>query len=195
MTKKIDELMQELTISYQELKKTADTMDIEIKNEHDAIDERDAARIKDTICKLKGLDKSNNKNSRRPKIKATPIIKKDNLHHAKNEEKTSTRKLDSDEKEELDNKKKKSSVDSEKKKSVKSKKNPETKKEKTKKEEKSNSKTGNKKEEKSDNKTKQDEYVNAPNKPMRFKKIFDATQAPKHEAKTVSKKNNEKKRK
>ena len=83
MTKKVNELMTELGVSYQELKKAADTMGIEVKTERTNLAQKDADRLSDTFSKLKGLDSKSDKNSNKPKIKAAPIINKDFAHKPK----------------------------------------------------------------------------------------------------------------
>lgn len=83
MTKKVNELMAELGVSYQDIKKAADTMGIEVKSERTNLDQKDADRLNDTISKLKGLDSKSDKNIKKPKIKAVPIISKDFAHKPK----------------------------------------------------------------------------------------------------------------
>ena len=83
MTKKVNELMTELGVSYQDIKKAADTMGIEVKSERTNLAQNDADRLNDTISKLKGLDSKSDKNSNKPKIKAVPIISKDFAHKPK----------------------------------------------------------------------------------------------------------------
>ena len=83
MTKKVNELMTELGVSYQDIKKAADTMGIEVKSERTNLAQKDADRLNDTISKLKGLDSKTDKNNNKPKIKAVPIISKDFAHKPK----------------------------------------------------------------------------------------------------------------
>ena len=228
MTKKVNELMTELGVSYQDIKKAADTMGIEVKSERTNLAQKDADRLNDTISKLKGLDSKSDKNNNKPKIKAVPIISKDFAHKPKAPVgKPMTRKAESTDGE-VDEVKAKSevkvTVDKEVKAEVKAE-NAETKPKTTKKktavkekpsDEVKESKVANKEKavasnedaEKAEGKPnkgeeaakepekkiekKEESYENAPNKPMRFKKIFDASSAPKEEPKPARKKSSDK---
>jgi translation initiation factor IF-2 len=209
MAKKISELEKELDISYKELKKTADTLGIEVKSARGSLDDADASRLSDTISMLKGTSTHSDDGRSKPKIKAVPIIGKslekrgkapagkpvvpDDIEGArkKQAEKKSAEKAesarDSAAKEEAPAAEKKNA---EKPAAPKAEKKPEVKKEADKpakpartakaeqeKAEDASPKADRKPEEKKEEK--KEEYVNAPNKPMRFKKIFDVTKAPK----------------
>ena len=228
MTKKVNELMTELGVSYQDIKKAADTMGIEVKSERTNLAQKDADRLNDTISKLKGLDSKSDKNSNKPKIKAVPIISKDFAHKPKAPVgKPMPRKAESTDGE-VDEVKAKSevkvTVDKEVKAEVQAENaeaKPKTTKKKTAVKEKPSdevkeSKVANKEKavasnedaEKAEGKPnkgeesakepekklekKEESYENAPNKPMRFKKIFDASSAPKEEPKPARKKSSEK---
>lgn len=228
MTKKVNELMTELGVSYQDIKKAADTMGIEVKSERTNLAQKDADRLNDTISKLKGLDSKSDKNNNKPKIKAVPIISKDFAHKPKAPVgKPMPRKAESTDGE-VDEVKAKSevkvTVDKEVKAEVKAE-NAEAKPKTTKKktavkenpsDEVKESKVANKEKavasnedaEKAEGKPnkgeeaakepekkiekKEESYENAPNKPMRFKKIFDASSAPKEEPKPARKKSSDK---
>ena len=228
MTKKVNELMTELGVSYQDIKKAADTMGIEVKSERTNLAQKDADRLNDTISKLKGLDSKSDKNNNKPKIKAVPIISKDFAHKPKAPVgKPMPRKAESTDGE-VDEVKAKSevkvTVDKEVKAEVKAENaeaKPKTTKKKTAVKEKPSdevkeSKVANKEKavasnedaEKAEGKPnkgeesakepekkiekKEESYENAPNKPMRFKKIFDASSAPKEEPKPARKKSSDK---
>lgn len=230
MTKKVNELMAELGVSYQDIKKAADTMGIEVKSERTNLAQKDADRLNDTISKLKGLDSKSDKNSNKPKIKAVPIISKDFAHKPKAPVgKPMPRKAESTDGE-VDEVKAKSevkvTVDKEVKAEVQAENaeaKPKTTKKKTAVKEKPSdevkeSKVANKEKavasnedaEKAEGKPnkgeesakepekklekKEESYENAPNKPMRFKKIFDASSAPKEEPKPARKKSSDKDR-
>lgn len=226
MTKKVNELMAGLGVSYQDVKKVADTMGIEVKTEKTNLTVSDAKRLEDTLSKLKGLNSSSENNSKKPKLNAVPIIGKEFPHKGKApagkpmpkkaeatekaeqiEEKEHAAKQE--QKEDTKDKKIATKVAKEEKKiekqekatkkdeNKKSAKKVDTKKTAKKDEDKdikaSVKETGKKPEEtpqKSEEKKdkKEESYENAPNKPMRFKKIFDASKAPKEEPKKPAKK-------
>lgn len=217
MTKKVNELMTELGVSYQELKKAADTMGIEVKTERTNLAQKDADRLSDTFSKLKGLDSKSDKNSNKPKIKAAPIINKDFAHKPKApmgkpmprreeaaadkaaevsakavEDSGSKEKVQAeaaaDEPQKAPKIKKSKAEDKKPAKKVKAADNGEKSEEASKKAAKTEEKAKDKKSEKKD-----EPYENAPNKPMRFKKIFDASTAPKEESKSSRKKSGDKK--
>lgn len=226
MTKKVNELMAELGVSYQDIKKAADTMGIEVKSERTNLAQKDADRLNDTISKLKGLDSKSDKNSNKPKIKAVPIISKDFAHKTKAPVgKPMPRKAESTDGE-VDEVKAKSEVKvtvdkdvkaevkaenaeaktTKKKTAVKEKPSDEVKESKVANKEKAvasnedaakaevKPKKGEESAKESEKKVekKEESYENAPNKPMRFKKIFDASSAPKEEPKPSRKKPSEK---
>lgn len=236
MTKKINELMKELNVSFQELKKTAETMGIDVKGENASVGDKDADRILDTIRKLKGLDAPKKENKNKPKLKAVPIIGKQfpakpkaEAEKAASEEKVKetsnteapvkaaseeaapkaekktkkveepkaekTEKVETAEKAEKEEKTEKAPKAEKKEKPAKEEKKPVSglKIVKTAEQAEAEAKAAMEKvkakvEEHKEAK-KEEEYVNAPNKPMRFKKIFDAKSAPKEEPKTQRKKN------
>lgn len=217
MTKKVNELMTELGVSYQELKKAADTMGIEVKTERTNLAQKDADRLSDTFSKLKGLDSKSDKNSNKPKIKAAPIISKDFAHKPKApmgkpmprreeaaadkavevsakavEDSVSKEKVQAeaaaDEPQKAPKIKKSKAEDKKPAKKVEAADNGEKSEKASKKAAKTEEKAKDKKSEKKD-----EPYENAPNKPMRFKKIFDASTAPKEESKSSRKKSGDKK--
>ena len=77
MSKKVSELIKELDITLQELKDYASKMDIEISSAKASIDDFAANRIISTINLMKGNAGDAKSASGKPKIKATPVIKKD----------------------------------------------------------------------------------------------------------------------
>ena len=197
MAKKVSDIMTELDISYQELKRNSDKLGIKVTGEEDSMEDRDAGRIISTINMLKGNDRPETQ-SKKPKIKATPIISKP-APMAKKEKEEPKKRVG------LKIVKTAAEVESEEaaaKAEQKAAKEKETaeKKAAKKSEKKSEKKTSDKPAEKkaSDHKAeekkpakkaeeKKEEYTNAPNKPMRFKKIFDASKAPQPEAKESGK--------
>lgn len=202
MAKKVSDIMTELDISYQELKRNSDKLGIKVTGEEDSMEDRDAGRIISTINMLKGNDRPETQ-SKKPKIKATPIISKPAPMAKK--EKEEAPKEEPKKRVGLKIVKTAAEVESEEaaaKAEQKAAKEKETaeKKAAKKSEKKSEKKTSDKPAEKkaSDHKAeekkpakkaeeKKEEYTNAPNKPMRFKKIFDASKAPQPEAKESGK--------
>ena len=212
MAKKVSDIMTELDISYQELKRNSDKLGIKVTGEEDSMEDRDAGRIISTINMLKGNDRPEAQ-SKKPKIKATPIISKP-APMAKREKEDAPKDAPAKEEAPKEEPKKRvglkivktaAEVESEEaaakaeKKAAKEKEAAEKKAAK-KSEKKSEKKTSDKPAEKkaSDHKAeekkpakkaeeKKEEYTNAPNKPMRFKKIFDASKAPQPEAKESGK--------
>lgn len=212
MAKKVSDIMTELDISYQELKRNSDKLGIKVTGEEDSMEDRDAGRIISTINMLKGNDRPETQ-SKKPKIKATPIISKP-APMAKKEKEEAPKEAPAKEEAPKEEPKKRvglkivktaAEVESEEaaaKAEQKAAKEKETaeKKAAKKSEKKSEKKTSDKPAEKkaSDHKAeekkpakkaeeKKEEYTNAPNKPMRFKKIFDASKAPQPEAKESGK--------
>ena len=212
MAKKVSDIMTELDISYQELKRNSDKLGIKVTGEEDSMEDRDAGRIISTINMLKGNDRPETQ-SKKPKIKATPIISKP-APMAKKEKEEAPKDAPAKEEAPKEEPKKRvglkivktaAEVESEEaaaKAEQKAAKEKETaeKKAAKKSEKKSEKKTSDKPAEKkaSDHKAeekkpakkaeeKKEEYTNAPNKPMRFKKIFDASKAPQPEAKESGK--------
>ena len=212
MAKKVSDIMTELDISYQELKRNSDKLGIKVTGEEDSMEDRDAGRIISTINMLKGNDRPETQ-SKKPKIKATPIISKP-APMAKKEKEEAPKEAPAKEEAPKEAPKKRvglkivktaAEVESEEaaakaeQKAAKEKEAAEKKSAK-KSEKKSEKKTSDKPAEKkaSDHKAeekkpakkaeeKKEEYTNAPNKPMRFKKIFDASKAPQPEAKESGK--------
>ena len=78
MSKKVSELTSEFDITLQELKDYASKMGIEIKNANSSIEDFDANRIISTINLMKGNSSNAKSGSSKPKIKATPVINRDN---------------------------------------------------------------------------------------------------------------------
>ena len=212
MAKKVSDIMTELDISYQELKRNSDKLGIKVTGEEDSMEDRDAGRIISTINMLKGNDRPETQ-SKKPKIKATPIISKP-APMAKKEKEEAPKDAPAKEEAPKEEPKKRvglkivktaAEVESEEaaaKAEQKAAKEKETaeKKAAKKSEKKSEKKTSDKPAEKkaSDHKAeekkpakkaeeKKEDYTNAPNKPMRFKKIFDASKAPQPEAKESGK--------
>lgn len=211
MTKKVNELMTELGVSYQDIKKAADTMGIEVKSERTNLAQKDADRLNDTLSKLKGLDSKSDKNSNKPKIKAVPIISKDFAHKPKapvgkpmprKEEQGDAEAevkaevkvaAEAEVKAEAKNEAEEPKAKTTKKKAAAKEKPSEVAKE-AKEEKKSDKEATEKNVAKTDVQPKkkvekkEESYENAPNKPMRFKKIFDASSAPKEEPRPARKK-------
>ena len=212
MAKKVSDIMTELDISYQELKRNSDKLGIKVTGEEDSMEDRDAGRIISTINMLKGNDRPEAQ-SKKPKIKAIPIISKPAPMAKKEKEEAPKDAPAKDEAPKEEPKKRvglkivktAAEVESEEaaakaeQKAAKEKEAAEKKAAK-KSEKKSEKKTSDKPAEKkaADHKAeekktakkaeeKKEEYTNAPNKPMRFKKIFDASKAPQPEAKESGK--------
>ena len=73
--KKVSDLIEELGIEYDELKKMTQSLDIEIKTRESSIDQSDADRIVDTVARLKGSSSSSGSSSKH-KNKVMPILGK-----------------------------------------------------------------------------------------------------------------------
>ncbi len=188
MAKKVSDILTELDISYEELKRNSEKLGIKI-TKTGSVEDGEANRIISTINILKGNDKKETR-SQKPKIKATPIskptlapkkavpkkVEKEEVPEAKAEEpKKPTLKIVKKASEiEAEEKKAAAEADATSKKPVKVEEAKVAEKtEAPKKPAKAEaSKTAEKKPEE-----KKEEYVNAPNKPMRFKKIFDSAKA------------------
>ena len=210
MGKKVSDIMTELGVTYEELKKNADKMGIKVSSEKSSMEDNDANRIISTINMLKGNDRPE-KRSNKPKIKATPIISKPaakpvaKAEPVKKEEATKETEKKTDKKEEpkkrIGLKIVKTAAEVAAEESAAKEEKTAKKAPKTEKTEKAEKKSAAPKKEKSEKKAdkkaekapkaektseekaekkpeKKEEYVNAPNKPMRFKKIFDASKAP-----------------
>ena len=188
MAKKVSDILTELDISYEELKRNSEKLGIKI-TKTGSVEDGEANRIISTINILRGNDKKETR-SQKPKIKATPIskptlapkkaspkkVEKEEAPEAKAEEpKKPTLKIVKKASEiEAEEKKAAAEAAAASKKSVKAEEEKSAEKtEAPKKPAKAEaSKTAEKKPEE-----KKEEYVNAPNKPMRFKKIFDSAKA------------------
>ena len=72
MSKKVSELLQELDITFQELKEYSDKLGIEVKTQRSSVEDQDATRLESTIRIMKGTSESASADNR-PKIKATPM--------------------------------------------------------------------------------------------------------------------------
>ena len=77
MSKKVSDLTKELDISIQELKGYADKMGISVESEKTVIEDVDADRLIRSINTMKGNNNSTSASSNRPKIKAVPVMPKD----------------------------------------------------------------------------------------------------------------------
>ncbi len=183
MSKKVSELTKELDITYQELKEYADKLGIEVKTSRSSVDDKDLGRLVSTIEMMKGKSSLSSGGANKPKIKAVPIINKDKPKAKAPVGKPVIPKKD----EELPHKSEEepkaepaapaeTEIKAEAVKADVAPKKVETAAPEVKEEPKAEVKTEPAKEEK-----KEEEYVNAPNKPMRFKKIIDANEVKKEE--------------
>jgi len=77
MSKKINELLKELNVTLEELKDYAGKMGIGVNSADDSVEDSDAARITSTINLMKGNTGNSSASSAKPKIKAVPVINKD----------------------------------------------------------------------------------------------------------------------
>ena len=73
MAKKVSDILTELDITYEELKRNSEKLGIKI-TKTGSVEDGEANRIISTINILKGNDKKETR-SQKPKIKATPISK------------------------------------------------------------------------------------------------------------------------
>lgn len=192
MSKKVSELTKELDISLQELKDYAVKMGIEVGGTRSSIEDVDAERLVSTINLMKGNTGTGADGTTKPKIKAVPVVPKATpvakapvrkpvipkkpvapKEEEKPEDDTAAAVKDSDApSEEI------SDAGEDKKTAKKDKEVKETKAEKEEKSQKAKEEEKPAKEEKAEIKEETPEapedYVNAPGKPMRFKKISDA---------------------
>ena len=76
MPKKVSELTKELDITLQELKDYAVKMGIEIGSARSSIEDTDAQRLVMTINMMKGNSKGDSASDSKPKIKAVPVVPK-----------------------------------------------------------------------------------------------------------------------
>ncbi len=74
MSKKVSELTKELGISYQELKEYADKLGIAISSARGSVEDKDLGRLTSTIEIMKGKSSLSAGGASKPKIKAVPII-------------------------------------------------------------------------------------------------------------------------
>lgn len=198
MSKKVSELTKELDISLEELKGYAEKMGIAVAGPRSSVEDQDAERLIRSINLMKGNTSSATSSGNRPKIKAVPVMPKDGMKAKppvgkpaipkkpvvpKEEKPAEAEAPAAEEKKEEKPESKKAPAKKEAPKAEEKKETPEEKKKSEPKEtapvkeETSAPKEEPKKEEpKAEPKKKEEpeEYVNAPGKPMRFKKISDA---------------------
>lgn len=194
MKRKISDITKVLSIEFAELKKYADKLGIEIKSARGSLEESDADRLIQTVNMLHGTQSGEN-GAHKATIKAVPMMKKEapkmvptpkttpvSKPMPKKVEKTEvednmTEKTPVEEKPEIELDKVEPAKKANKEKTVEENKPEDAKIDaaKVEKAEKANEEP--KKESK-----KAEEYVNAPNKPMRFKKIVDAAKVKEEEA-------------
>jgi len=77
MSKKVSELTKELDISLQELKGYAEKLGIEVGTARSSIDDADAERLSRSVNMMKGTATSSDQSGNKPKIKAVPVMPKD----------------------------------------------------------------------------------------------------------------------
>jgi len=77
MSKKVSELTKELDISLQELKGYAEKLGIEVGTSRSSIDDADAERLSRSVNMMKGTASSSDQSGNKPKIKAVPVMPKD----------------------------------------------------------------------------------------------------------------------
>jgi translation initiation factor IF-2 len=77
MSKKVSELTKELDISLQELKGYAEKLGIEVGTSRSSIDDADAERLSRSVNMMKGTATSSDQSGNKPKIKAVPVMPKD----------------------------------------------------------------------------------------------------------------------
>ena len=204
MPKKVSELTKELDITLQELKDYAVKMGIEVGGARSSIDDADAARLVSTINLMKGNSADSADGAGKPKIKAVPVVpkatpvakapvgkpvipkkeevleeaepaKEEAAEEKKAEKKPAAKKAAKKETEEEKPVAEEAVVKETKEAEDKPKKDTEAKsKTKAKAKEEAKEKKPTESKEQKPEEDKAEEYVNAPNKPMRFKKISDA---------------------
>ena len=200
MPKKVSELTKELDISFQELKGYADKMGIAVSSARSSVEDQDAERLARSINMMRGTSTGASAGAGKPKIKAVPVIPKDGARPKPPVGKPVIPKKPVAPKEEPAEEKPAAAVDVPEAEETKAKAEAPAKEEvkaaepAEKPEEKAETKaevpeekapeaaeqnTAAEKEEPADEKKaaepeKEEEYVNAPGKPMRFKKISDA---------------------
>ncbi len=77
MSKKVSELTKELDISLQELKGYAEKLGIEVGTARSSLDDADAERLARSINMMKGVSSDDGKGGGKPKIRAVPVVKRD----------------------------------------------------------------------------------------------------------------------
>ena len=77
MPKKVSELTKELDISLQELKGYADKMGISISSARSSVEDQDAERLVRSINMMRGTSSSAQTGGNKPKIKAVPVVHKE----------------------------------------------------------------------------------------------------------------------
>lgn len=166
MARKVSELAKELEMTIDEIKIQSERLGIVVKTARSSVSDEDAKRLTSTMNLLRGNSSIKSDKENRPKIKAIPLkaapSKKPNPK--KKEEAVDLMPKEKVKKETEEPIKKAPKIDDSKKEIT---------------------KESNKKIEKKE----KDDYINAPNKPMRFKKVFDASTLnnEKEEKKEISK--------
>ena len=166
MARKVSELAKELEMTIDEIKIQSERLGIVVKTARSSVSDEDAKRLISTMNLLRGNSSIKSDKENRPKIKAIPLkaapSKKPNPK--KKEEAVDLMPKEKVKKETEEPIKKAPKIDDAKKEIT---------------------KESNKKIEKKE----KDDYINAPNKPMRFKKVFDASTLnnEKEEKKEISK--------
>lgn len=166
MARKVSELAKELEMTIDEIKIQSERLGIVVKTARSSVSDEDAKRLISTMNLLRGNSSIKSDKENRPKIKAIPLkaapSKKPNPK--KKEEAVDLMPKEKVKKEIEEPIKKAPKIDDAKKEIT---------------------KESNKKIEKKE----KDDYINAPNKPMRFKKVFDASTLnnKKEEKKEISK--------
>ncbi len=166
MARKVSELAKELEMTIDEIKIQSERLGIVVKTARSSVSDEDAKRLTSTMNLLRGNSSIKSDKENRPKIKAIPLkaapSKKPNPK--KKEEAVDLMPKEKVKKETEEPIKKAPKIDDAKKEIT---------------------KESNKKIEKKE----KDDYINAPNKPMRFKKVFDASTLnnEKEEKKEISK--------
>lgn len=166
MARKVSELAKELEMTIDEIKIQSERLGIVVKTARSSVSDEDAKRLISTMNLLRGNSSIKSDKENRPKIKAIPLkaapSKKPNPK--KKEEAIDLMPKEKVKKETEEPIKKAPKIDDAKKEIT---------------------KESNKKIEKKE----KDDYINAPNKPMRFKKVFDASTLnnEKEEKKEISK--------
>ena len=178
MARKVSELAKELEMTIDEIKIQSERLGIEVKTARSSVTDEDAKRLISTMNLLRGNSSVKSEKEDRPKIKAVPLkAAPTKKPKPKKEEKPSTEEKIKEE--EAPKKEDIKEITPEKiEEPVKEDKKPDDSNEKIVKESK-----------KKIDKENSEDYINAPNKPMRFKKVFDASTVDneKEEKKEISK--------